>query len=126
MAASGGKRNDVTLEQNVFNDEDRPWHIRVTDSAGDPQNLTGFTLIWELLDKLGGAVLIAKSGADITLANGAGTNDEARVSVPDTDLETAAPTTAIYFYNLRRTDTDNEGVLVYGNVLITDRAAVTV
>lgn len=97
------------------------WHVGeartlrydVVDSAGSPQNMTGFALLWELADQ-DGVVQVSKTsgGGGITIGNGDGTNDRATVTVAQADTEALTPGT--YTHRLRRTDAGSELVLAYG------------
>lgn len=101
--------------------EDRVLHIDVLDANGLPQDMSGWSLDWELVDPGAGTAQITKTtgGGGITIGAGAGTNDRAIVVVDEADTQALAATLlAQYRHHLRRTDPGNQLVLAAGSVEI--------
>lgn len=116
----GAVESAIAESQHWFIGEDRTFVYAVTDSAGAAQNMTGWSLTWELLDRRGGTVVLTKStsGSGITLGNGAGTNDYATVTIADTDTEALTGGPGTYHTVLRRTDAGSEVVLAFGDAVL--------
>lgn len=113
-----------TDDDRVFVGEDKIIAYNTKNAAGTPQDLTGFELEWVLRTGPEGAALLTKtSGAsEITIANGAGTLDQARVQLEDTDTVDGGGAILIaaghYYHTLRRTNSGDEQVLSYGEFLL--------
>jgi len=114
------KDSPITAAARWFQGEDKKLEFTVTDSAGAPVNCTTFTLLWELYPAqgAGGARLISKSGASITLFNVAGTNDGVRVQLSDTDTIDAAGVELVpaggYWHELWKVNEGDEQLLASG------------
>lgn len=114
---SGGLRQDIEQTYRIFVGEDRSlaWNVTQSDDT-TPQPMTGWTLTFEVLDKRGGTVALTKS---VTVQNGNGTDDQALVSLADTDTE---PATGLgdgkFYYQVRRTDAGQEGTIAFGDLIV--------
>ena len=108
------KEQNITSAENWFKTEDKQIIWYITDSAGSPQTMSGWTVAFNLYSaKTSANALVTKSA---TISNGDGTDDRAVVTVADTDTETLAAGT--YVYELVRTDAGSEQVLAYGTALL--------
>ncbi len=110
----------ITAAKGWFIGEDKTMQFAVSDSNGDPQNMTGWALEWVIRrapESSSTLITTKTTGAgDITLSNGLGTNDYALVTIADADTVGLAPAT--YHYTLRRTDDGSEQVLAYGEAVL--------
>ena len=108
------KNQDITAADNWFKTEDKQIAWLITDSAGSPQTMTGWTVSFNMYSaKTSANALVTKTAA---ISNGDGTDDRAVITVADTDTETLAAGT--YVYELVRTDAGSEQVLAYGTALL--------
>lgn len=117
----------IAESEHWFIGEDRTLVFDVTSDGTTPQTMTGWALTWEMLERRGGnSVLISKTtgAAQITISNGAGTNDRATVAITDVDTEGDGTDNdppldpGTYFYVLRRTDAGSESVLAFGDAVL--------
>jgi len=117
MAASGGKRIDLGADQNLIIGEDRTFEIRVLDSAGAVQVMTGWALQFVIAKVASQTALISLTvGSGITIENGAGTDDQATCVLTDDNTNTLTDE-GEYDYALKRTDAGSEAYLQYGRML---------
>lgn len=116
------KEQNILASDGVFAGETKQLQFSVTDSADSPQTMTGWTLEFVIRTQVGAttALLTKTTASGIAIANGAGTNDRATVTL------TAANTTAVgagtFSYALRRSDSGSEQVLAYGSLVIRQAA----
>ena len=114
---------DIVATDEWHEDEDKTLNLNVLAGATGTttQNMTGWTLEWTLwTNRDGGTAIITKSGGDITIANGNGTNDQAQIAIADTD----AITTGYWYHELSRTDAGNRALLLYGDARVLPTAQV--
>ncbi len=90
--------------------------VDVVDSAGSPQNMTGWSLAYAWRRE--GKRVLAKTP---TPGNGSGTNDRADVSIDASDTAGLAP--GRYEWALCRSDSTNDVVLAWGTLELTRAAA---
>ena len=116
----GAVESPITRSEHWFTGEDRLINIDVVQADGvTPQDMTGWSLTWELKDGPTGMVRVAKSvGSGLVIGDGAGTGDRASITIADTDTEGLPAGT--YYHHLRRTDPGNEIVLSFGAAVLLD------
>ncbi len=96
--------------------EDRPLQWNVTQSNGStPQNMSGWTVEFNLLDQQGGQALITKTPA--TIQNGAATLDQAEVTIDAADWS-GITKPGSYFYTLHRSDSGSVALLAFGEFVV--------
>ena len=113
------KEQNITAADHWFKGEDKSVVWDIVDANGSAQNMTGWTVTFNLYStKSTGSALLTKTAA---LSNGDGTNDRATITVADTDTEPLPAGT--YIYELVRSDAGSEQVLAYGTaILLTTKA----
>jgi hypothetical protein len=100
--------------------EDKRFDFYCTDADGTPVNLTGATLLYKVWsgDKQTPYPTLTKSGGSITLANGNGTNDVARVQTADIDTLDAGGAVVVpaglLYYELWKVNEGDEQRLAWG------------
>lgn len=107
------KESHIALSDNFFIGEEKDLKFSIVDAAGDPLDVSAYTLKW-VMGVEGQTPLIDINGAKITFENDVGTNDRVVVEVDRSvtvDLKPGSP----YKHALRRTDTDLEQVLSFGD-----------
>lgn len=104
------KESHITLADKWFVGEEKQLKFLIVDAAGDPLNVSGYTLEWVL--GVDGAAILTIAAANIAISNGDATNDAITVSVDASDTE--ALSAGIYQHSLRRIDDEAEQVLSYG------------
>lgn len=107
---------NITASNNWFRGTDKDFAIAVKQSDGTTaQTMTGWTLLFEILDAADApTALISKSP---TITSSAGTDDLATASVADTDSE-ALVGDATYHWRLRRTDAGFEDIYAFGTAYL--------
>lgn len=110
--------SNIEKDQYWFHGEAKDLLYDVTQSDGTtPQTMTGWTLKWSLTTPKGKEVMsLTTTGGDITIGNGAGTDDRATVSVTVSDYNGVTGVT--FSSRLERTDGGNESVLAFGSVYL--------
>lgn len=111
---SGGLRQDVEQNRNILVGEDRSIAWNVLDADDVAQAMTGWTLVFEVLDKRAGAILF--TAASVTIQNGTATDDQALVTLADDDTETLGA--GKFYYQLRREDAGQKGNIAFGDLII--------
>lgn len=112
----------MALEANVqfFTGEDKILSFTIYQSDGSTaQNITGWSLSWMVkADKTDedDEALVTKSGAGVTITNGAA--GQCSVTVEDSDIAALVGGTR-YYHELKRTDAGLETVLSYGTFRLT-------
>lgn len=97
----------------------KSWRHDIEDSAGDPQNMTGWSLGFAIYTTSDVArVSKATGGSGITIGNGSGTNDRATVTL--THADTRDLKSGLYQWALWRTDAGFENVLGFGTLVLSD------
>ncbi|MGK2965508.1 MAG: hypothetical protein ACSLFM_07865 [Tepidiformaceae bacterium] len=112
------QHSPVTLDDEWFSGTDKTLEFTVVDADSVAVNITGWALQWVLTLKDSRTVMLTKTvGSGITITSGAA--GILQVAVADTDTnDFATGRTALYDYELRRTDAGNEDVLAYGTVVL--------
>lgn len=113
------KEFKITKSDNWFVDEDKEIRIDVLQSdESTPQNMTGWSLTYEILTTKFGKVEISKtvSGGGVSIGDGDGTNDRATITINDTDTENLYEGT--HYHRLRRTDAGFEQTLSEGEIYL--------
>ena len=111
----GAIEAQIAEDQHWVAGEKRTININVKQADGTTaQTMTGWALKWVLKDHRTGAVRFTKTTVSgITIGDGSGTNDQARVAIAAAD--TLALPAAVYFHELTRTDVGSEAVLSFGD-----------
>lgn len=104
----------VNLSDNWFVGEEKQLRFLIVDAAAAALNVSAFTMEFALGQE--GANIFTKSGEDITIDNGNGTNDRVTVSIDRND--TVDLPAGLYRHSLRRIDADAEQILSYGDVYL--------
>lgn len=109
---------NIEQDDRWFRGEDKFLTFLVVDSAGDPVDMTTWTLKWQIEELHDGEtdVLAKVSSAGIEVSDSAGTNDLATVTIESTD--TAAIEPRVYRQSLWRTDSGVPQILAVGTVLL--------
>ena len=107
---------EYTTDDEWHEDEDKTLNISVKQADGTTaQTMTGWTLQWTLwTNRIGGTAILTKSGGDITIANDAGTDDQAQIAIADSDAITAG----YWYHELSRTDAGSSALLAYGDARV--------
>ena len=105
------ENQDFTLYQG----EDEQVDFQVTDSDGSPKNLTGASIEWGmwLSDT---RILTKTTGSGVSLVNGLGTNDIARIAIAKADSISLQP--GAYYHECRAVLSGSEQVVAVGHVLL--------
>jgi hypothetical protein len=113
-----GKYSPIKASAGWVQGEDKRFDFYCTDADGSPVNLTGATLLFKLWSADKQTLYFTKSGGSITLADGNGTNDVARVQTADTDTISTAPAVlvphGIHYYELWKVNEGDEQRLAWG------------
>src|SRR5690606_35952033 len=102
-----------------FPGSDVTWNIPVTDAAGDPVDLSSYTLQFIVRRPDGTELLSKTTGSGITLADRDGTSDLAQVEIDRLDTAGAAAPGPGYTWALWRTDDPNDTPFAYGTLYMT-------
>jgi hypothetical protein len=108
-------RNDITAGDGWFIGEDKQIRFPLTDPAGTPLNITGYTIQFKVSATLSGDPIAALTKTAALTAPSSGI---CTVTIPAADTLTLTPTT--YFYVLRRTDVGFKSELAYGSIVLND------
>jgi hypothetical protein len=113
------RESPVKLSDNWFVGEDQTFRfvVRQGPNDSDPvQNITGWTLRWELRADPGSAdaILVKTSGAGIVITDAV--NGVCEVTINRTDTQALSPDT--YFYTLARTTAGAFSVLAHGSATL--------
>lgn len=84
--------------------------LTITDSAGDPLNMTGYSAAWVAYDGNGTAVITKTTGDGISIGDGDGTNDKLTITLNPAD--TADLSAGIYGHQAEVTDGSSNPVTV--------------
>lgn len=107
----------ISQDRPIFIGHDNDILIDVVDEDTDlPLDMTGFTLEWVLRKDLNGTAEITKTAPDITIEDGQGTNDRARIKLYPDDfvVDTVMLAPGAYNHELRRIDLGNVVPYAYG------------
>jgi hypothetical protein len=97
-----------------FADEDKTLSLEVLDADGDPVDLTGWTITFEIKPSIGASTSIASETASIT-----GTYNATRASnTQRAEVTTSLDRAGRWTYAFRRTDSDARMVLAHGPVIV--------
>lgn len=122
--ATGAIRSDIGKDSRWIIGEDKLHQIDVVDDAdpANPVDVSSYAMSYELKNgRADTTALLTITQDDMTVGNGAGTNDRVTFTVADTDLEGLSLQAGWYWQQLRRTDPGNEGVMLEGQVYLHDR-----
>ena len=116
------KNSPITLDNRWFKGEDKSLQFDIVDSSDASIDVSGYALRWVLEARSSPTDVLSKlfPGDDISVGDGAGTNDRVTVTIKAAD--TAALAANTYRYSLWRTDTDSEQLLAEGNAVLQDAA----
>lgn len=118
------KEQDIIQSDYLLAGEDKSLVFNVTDTSGNPQTMTGWTLefvIRRYTAQPTADLSKTTTGGAIAISNGSGTNDRATVTIAAAD--TLGMTPALYNYALHRTDSGGAQVLAYGTLLLQQAAS---
>lgn len=104
-------RVDITEDDDFFVGEDKSLIFTVKDAADVLQNITGWTIEWNLSHEEGSPSILMKTATLTTPLSGVCT-----VTVLDTDIDLFAPDK--YWHILKRMNAGNETVLSYGDCVL--------
>lgn len=109
---------NIEQDDRWFRGEDKQLTFLVVDAAGDPVDMTDWTLKWQIEELHDGAtdVLAKVSGSGIAVSNSVGTNDLATVTIESSD--TAAIEARVYRQSLWRTDSSTPQLLAVGTAML--------
>ena len=109
----------------MWQGEDKTLRIPIVDGDGDPVNLTGSTVRWEMFKPTADPVAVKTTGDGITLYNAAGTNDGIQIEIDPAD--TTDVTDGEYSHECRVTDgAGNKAVVFVGLVTLYYSETLTV
>jgi hypothetical protein len=113
----GGLESQILESEHLTIGEDRTIEIPVVQSDGSTaQTMTGWTLVWSLMDRPGGTALITKTP---TIGNSAGTDDLATITVDAADWTSAGITDPdSLFHVLYRNDSGSVSMLSFGEAVV--------
>lgn len=119
--AIGAATANITVDESLFLEEDRPLEYTVLDEDGVAVNITGWTVTWTLrVDRATSAALITKTvGSGITLTTPA--SGILRVTIDSADWSTIDP--GNYWMVLERTGSGTNAVLSRGYMVVKQRYA---
>lgn len=110
---------NITKADELFSGTDKLLEFSVVDADGAAQNITGWAMSWTLFTRptppAGATALLTKTtgAGGISITDGSG--GVCQVSIADTDTDDLIGD-ALYYHELRRTDSGNEDVLSYGTL----------
>ena len=116
------KNSPITIDKRWFKDERKSIQFDIVDANDNPIDVSSYALRWVLEARPGSTDVLSKvfPGDDISVGDGAGTNDRVTVTINAADTVGLAAET--YHHALWRTDTDNEQLLAEGDAVLSDSA----
>ena len=116
------KNSPITLDDRWFKAEKKSIQIDIVDADDNSVDVSGYALRWVLEAPPSATDVLSKvfPGDDISVGNGAGTNDRVTVTINAADTSGLAAET--YHHALWRTDTDDEQLLAEGDAVLRDSA----
>jgi hypothetical protein len=106
-------RADIPASDGWFKAEDKAFVFTITNAAGSPMDITGWTIQWRLAATQFGAAILTKTATLTTPASGICT-----VVVGSDD--TADLSQGTYWYTTRRMDSGSRAELAYGSAVLNE------